>query len=36
MQTMLEKSLTQGPPGLTPYALVTQSLPPLLLTVLYF
>ena len=30
------QNLNQGPPGLTSYALTTQSLPPLLLTVLYF
>jgi len=29
-------SLNQGPPGLTPYALTTQPLPPLLFTILYF
>ena len=36
---ILEKanqSSNQGPPGLTPYTLTTQPLPPLLLTVLYF
>ena len=30
------QSSNQGLPGLTPYALTTQTLPPLLLTVLYF
>jgi len=30
------RSLNQAPPGLTPYALTTQPLPPLLLTVHYF
>ena len=33
---MWKKSLNHAPPGLTPYALITQPLPPLLLAVLYF
>ena len=33
---MLEKSYPKFEPGLTPYTLTTQPLPPLLLTVLYF
>ena len=32
----LTRNLNQGPPGLSPYALTTQPLPPLLLTALYF
>ena len=32
----VNQSSNQGPPGLTPYALTNQPLPPLLLTVLYF
>ena len=36
LQKKPNRSSNQTPPGLTPYALTTQPLPPSLLTVLYF